>query len=70
MDPASGVFSDRAFHELLSREVGRATRYQDFFSLCLVKPHVGPGGGDQTEPIEHAVSRQIAQFLRTTDTSA
>jgi diguanylate cyclase (GGDEF)-like protein len=67
MDPASGVFGDRALRELLTLEVNRATRYQDFFSLCLVKPHVGPSDSDQTERIEEAVSRKIAQFLRSTD---
>src|SRR6266545_7611959 len=38
MDPASGVFGEEAFHQLLTREASRATRYQDFFSVCLIQP--------------------------------
>ncbi len=68
MDPASGVFGEEAFHQLLTREASRATRYQDFFSVCLIQPDgVGP---EQDEPIQQAVSRKIAQFLRSTDVVA
>lgn len=64
MDPASGVFGDEAFHQLLTREASRATRYQDFFSLCLVRPDVADGADDA---IHEAVARKIAAFLRSTD---
>ena len=38
----AGVFVEGAFRHLLTREAARATRYQDFFSICLVKPDLGP----------------------------
>ena len=65
MEPASGVFVEDAFRHLLSREALRATRYQDFFSVCLVKPD--PGGASGGEEVQQAISRKIAQFLRSTD---
>jgi diguanylate cyclase (GGDEF)-like protein len=43
----------------------RATRYQDFFSVCLVKPDPGETGGG--EDVHQAISRKITQFLRSTD---
>ena len=43
VEPATGIFVEDAFRHLLSREALRATRYQDFFSVCLVQ--AGPAGG-------------------------
>lgn len=65
VEPATGIFVEDAFRHLLTREAVRATRYQDFFSVCLVRPdtHDGAGGED----LQQAVSRKIAQFLRSTD---
>src|SRR5207244_11865205 len=68
MDPASGVFGEEAFHQLLTREASRATRYQDFFSVCLVQPDGVASVSD--ESMQQAVSRKIAQFLRSTDVVA
>jgi diguanylate cyclase (GGDEF)-like protein len=68
MDPASGVFGEEAFQQLLTREASRATRYQDFFSVCLVRPD-----GTDHEPdeaMQQAVARKIAQVLRSTDVVA
>lgn len=67
IEPNTGVFLEDAFRHLLSREAIRATRYQDFFSVCIVRPDTpgAPGGADPQ--IEDAVSRKIAQFLRSTD---
>lgn len=68
MDPASGVFGEEAFQQLLTREASRATRYQDFFSVCLVR-----ADGTEHEPdeaIQQAVARKIAQVLRSTDVVA
>ena len=65
MDQASGVFGEEAFHQLLTREASRATRYQDFFSVCLVRPDgasLEPG-----EAMQQAVARKITQVLRSTD---
>src|SRR5258708_7072086 len=38
MDTQTGVFHEDSFRHLLTREAGRATRYQDFFSVCLLRP--------------------------------
>jgi len=65
IEAASGVFVEDAFRHLLSREALRATRYQDFFSVCVVRPDPGEAGGG--EDIQQAISRKVAQFLRSTD---
>ena len=67
MDTQTGVFHEEAFRHLLTREAGRATRYQDFFSVCLVRPDV-PGGRDELgEEVERVISRKIPEFVRATD---
>jgi diguanylate cyclase (GGDEF)-like protein len=69
MELASGVFREDVFRHLLTREASRATRYQDFFSICLLKPD-GDGAGPHSaedDDIHLAVSRKISQFLRSTD---
>jgi len=68
MDPASGVFGEEAFHQLLTREASRATRYQDFFSVCLMRPDEASLEPD--EAMQQAVARKITQFLRSTDVVA
>lgn len=68
MDPSSGVFGEEAFHQLLTREASRATRYQDFFSVCIARPD-----GTLPEPdaaMQQAVARKVTQFLRSTDVVA
>lgn len=65
VEPATGIFVEEAFRHLLTREAVRATRYQDFFSVCLVRPDTP--SGDEGEDLRQAVSRKIAQFLRSTD---
>jgi len=65
IEPATGVFVEDAFRHLLSREAQRATRYQDFFSVCLVKPDAAKAG--EGEDVQEAISRKITQFLRSTD---
>jgi len=37
----TSVFPEDAFQHLLTRETGRAWRYQDFFSLCLAAERGG-----------------------------
>lgn len=67
MELSSGVFCEDVFRHLLTREASRATRYQDFFSICLARLD-GAGAFDGPgEEIERAISRKIAQFLRSTD---
>ena len=67
VDSATGVLSEDAFQHMLTRETGRAARYHDFFSLCLVKPDVGEGNEESKEEIETAISRKIPEFVRSTD---
>jgi len=65
MDQASGVFGEQAFHQLLTREASRATRYQDFFSVCLVRPD--EASLEHDEAMQQTVARKITQVLRSTD---
>jgi GGDEF domain-containing protein len=51
---------------LLTREAGRATRYQDFFSVCLLRPDISDDR-PQLEEIERAISQKIPEFVRATD---
>lgn len=70
VDAGTGVFPEHAFQDMLTRETGRATRYQDFFSLCLVKPDVDEGSAESeesAEEIEVAISKKIREFVRSTD---
>ena len=64
--PSSGprVFDEHDFRRLLAWEVQRATRYQDFLSLCLARPeHPGAPSRDILE----AMARRAADLLRATD---
>src|SRR5712691_1713605 len=67
MDTQTGVFHEEAFRHLLTREAGRATRYQDFFSVCLLRPDVSGDHGQVGEQIDRAISEKIPEFVRTTD---
>jgi diguanylate cyclase (GGDEF)-like protein len=66
MDTQTGVFHEEAFRHLLTREAGRATRYQDFFSVCLLRPDVSDDRR-QMDEIERAISEKIPEFVRATD---
>ena len=66
MDTQTGVFHEEAFHHLLNREAGRATRYQDFFSICLLRPDASEHR-PLAEDIGRAVSEKIPEFVRATD---
>lgn len=67
VDAATGVFSEDAFQHMLTRETRRAARYQDFFSLCLLKPDVGAGSDESEKEIEAEISKKIPEFVRSTD---
>lgn len=63
-EPAPHLFDEEDLHQLLRREVQRATRYQDFLSLCLIgtaRP------GPFVPELRASVARQIAELLRATD---
>ena len=48
LDPSTGVVREAEFRYLLGREVGRALRYQDFFSVCLFRPDLPVEGSRGT----------------------
>jgi hypothetical protein len=58
------IFEEAEFRHLLSREIQRGTRYQDFVSLCLIKTAY-PGAPRPEVPA--AVAREIVELLRATD---
>ena len=67
IDGQTQIFHEEAFLHLLNREAIRATRYQDFFSVCLLRPD---GPADQprvSEEVERAVSQKVPEFVRGTD---
>jgi len=67
MDSQTQIFQEEAFLNLLNREAVRAIRYQDCFSVCLLRPD---GSADQrrvSEEVERAVSQKIPEFVRGTD---
>jgi diguanylate cyclase (GGDEF)-like protein len=65
IESTTGVFGETTFRNLLTREASRATRYQDFFSVCLLKPDLECSAA--VADVERTVTRKIAQFLRSTD---
>lgn len=67
MDAQTGVFHEEAFRHLLIREAGRATRYQDFFSVCVLRPDVEGDQRRMGEDVERAISEKIPEFVRATD---
>jgi diguanylate cyclase (GGDEF)-like protein len=63
----AGIFHEETFRHLLSREAQRAIRYQDFFSVCLLRLDSPAGGWGVSEEIERAMSLKIPEFVRATD---
>lgn len=61
---ARPVYDTPIFLTLLSREAGRASRYRDFFGLCLLTPD-RRGAVGAAEPA--ALHATIADLLRATD---
>jgi diguanylate cyclase (GGDEF)-like protein len=66
-EAARDVLGEEAFRHLLARETSRATRYQDFFSICLVKPDVPEPTNSGAGEIQLAIARKIAESLRFSD---
>lgn len=60
----SGVLVESDFRHFLSREVQRATRYQDFLSLCLIRARYS---GAPRPDMQAALARRIAGMLRSAD---
>ena len=66
-DGPAGIFREEAFRHLLSREALRAIRYQDFFSVCLLRPDSPGDRQGVSEELERAMSQKIPEFVRATD---
>lgn len=64
VSPEPRVFDEPDFRRLLAWEIQRATRYQDFLSLCLVRPD-HPGAASQSAL--EAMAHRLVEFLRSTD---
>jgi diguanylate cyclase (GGDEF)-like protein len=64
-DDGCQVLEEKDFRSLLAREASRATRYQHFFSVWLIRADVTPT--PQAEDIRQAVAGKIAELLRHTD---
>jgi len=61
------VLDEETFRRLLTLEANRATRYRDFFVLCLVQPdHVGPKD-PAAEMLGQRVASKIVEFVRSSD---
>jgi diguanylate cyclase (GGDEF)-like protein len=67
LDPSTGLLQEEAFLHLLLRETGRATRYRDFFSLCLFKPDVREEERGFERRVTLSLSRKMSELLRVTD---
>lgn len=62
------VLAEEAFRQFLAREADRASRYQDFFSICLVKPDTpDPFQRDLVPGFREAIATKISEVLRSTD---
>jgi diguanylate cyclase (GGDEF)-like protein len=66
-DDQAGIFPEEAFRHLLSREALRAIRYQDFFSVCLLRPDRPGERRGVSDDLERAMSQKIPEFVRATD---
>src|SRR5712692_7331184 len=62
--PRPRVYDEEDLRRLLAWEIQRATRYQDFLSLCLVRPD-HPGAASQSAL--EAMAHRLVEFLRSTD---
>lgn len=67
IDGQAGIFQEEAFRHLLSREALRSIRYQDFFSVCLLRPDSPGDRWGVSEEVERAMSQKIPEFVRATD---
>lgn len=61
------VLDEETFRRLLSLEANRATRYRDFFVLCLVHPDQVSGKDQAGEMLGQRVARKIVEFVRSSD---
>jgi diguanylate cyclase (GGDEF)-like protein len=67
IDGQTQVFREEAFLHMLNREAARAIRYQDYFSVCLLRPDRPGDTWRVSEDIGRAVSEKVPEFVRATD---
>ncbi len=67
MDGQTQIFHEEAFLHLLNREAVRATRYQDFFSVCLLRPDGPADHGASRRKSSGPSPRKVPEFVRGTD---
>jgi diguanylate cyclase (GGDEF)-like protein len=67
IDGQTQVFREEAFLHMLHREAARAIRYQDYFSVCLLRPDRPGDTWGLSEDIERAISEKTLDFVRVTD---
>src|SRR5215467_8344000 len=61
------VLDEETFRRLLALEANRATRYRDFFALCLVQPDQAGPKDETGEMLGRRVASKIAEFVRSSD---
>ena len=64
LGPALRIYDGEQFRHLLAWEVQRATRYQDFLTLCLAR---ATHGGALSPELLDSIARRAAELLRSTD---
>jgi len=65
--PPGEVLDEETFRRLLELEANRATRYRDFFALCLVQPDQAGPKDETGEMLGRRVASKIAEFVRSSD---
>lgn len=65
--PPGEVLDEETFRRLLTLEANRATRYRDFFALCLVQPDQAGPRDETGEMLGRRVASKIAEFVRSSD---
>jgi diguanylate cyclase (GGDEF)-like protein len=61
------VLDEETFRRLLSLEANRATRYRDFFVLCLFQPDQVSAKDQTSEILGQRVANKIVEFVRSSD---
>ena len=65
--PPGEVLDEETFRRLLAIEANRATRYRDFFVLCLVQPDQASPKDQMGQILGQRVARKIVEFVRASD---
>lgn len=63
-EPALRIYSESEFRRMLAWEIQRATRYQDFLSLCLIRTD---HSALSTPGLLLTLAQRVVELLRSTD---